>query len=463
MQTIVGMLSYISFVDVFNFCVFLTFTVCYAYQLFYVLVGLLRKVEHKPAKKNHKYAAIISARNESAVIGNLLDSINNQDYPSELIDVFVIADNCTDNTAEIAMKHGAFVIERNNTELIGKGYALDYGMNIIFRDCLGKKIGKSVCGKASYGKIQAPKGRKIDQRSGYEAFFVFDADNVLDKNYFAAMNRVYDKGFTVATSYRNTKNFDSNWISSGYGTWFIREARFLSQPRAYLNTSCAVSGTGFFTDVKIIEKAGGWKWFLLTEDIEFATNNIIHANRIGYAPDAVLYDEQPVTFKDSWNQRFRWTRGFYQVFVKYSGQLVKHIFTNPKGYRFACYDMLMTIAPGLLITVIAILFNLVIIILGICGVLSAGMVIAASLSSIVFCLANYILFMFVLGVITIFVEWYKFRSKTGAKIGAMFTFPFFMLTYIPIAIIAVFKKVKWTPIKHTIAVDPKEFAEQKSK
>ena len=104
--------------------------------------------------------------------------------------------------------------------------------------------------------------------------------------------------------------------------------------------------------------------------------------------------------------------------------------------------MLMTIAPGLLITVIAILFNLVIIILGICGVLSAGMVIAASLSSIVFCLANYILFMFVLGVITIFVEWYKFRSKTGAKIGAMFTFPFFMLTYIPIAIIAVFKKVK---------------------
>lgn len=218
MQTIVSMLSYISFVDVFNFCVFLTFTICYAYQLFYVLVGLLRKVEHKPAKKNHKYAAIISARNESAVIGNLLDSINNQDYPSELIDVFVIADNCTDNTAEIAMKHGAFVIERNNTELIGKGYALDYGMNIIFRDCLGKKIGKSVCGKASYGKIQVPKGREIDPRSGYEAFFVFDADNVLDKNYFAAMNRVYDKGFTVATSYRNTKNFDSNWISSGYGT-----------------------------------------------------------------------------------------------------------------------------------------------------------------------------------------------------------------------------------------------------
>ena len=259
MQWLLSTLSYISFVDVFNICVFLTFTICYAYQLFYVLVGLLRRKDHPKAKVNHKFAAIISARNESTVIKNLIDSIKNQDYPSELIDIFIIADNCTDNTAQIALDNGAFVIERQNGELIGKGYALDYGMNIIFRECLGKHIGKSVCGKASYGKILTPAGRAIDKNSGYEAFFVFDADNVLDRNYFTAMNRVYDAGFTVATSYRNTKNFDSNWISSGYGTWFIREARFLSQPRAYLNTSCAVSGTGFYTDVRIIEKAGGWK------------------------------------------------------------------------------------------------------------------------------------------------------------------------------------------------------------
>ena len=210
MQNIAAMLSYISFVDVFNFCVFLTFTVCYAYQLYYVLVGLLRKVEHPKAKKNHKYAAIISARNESTVIGNLLDSIKNQKYPQELIDVFVIADNCTDNTADIALEHGAYVIKRQNSELIGKGFALDFGMNIIFRECLGKIIGDSICGKASEGKIICPKGKKLNKSSNYEAFFIFDADNILDKNYFAAMNRVYDNGFSVATSYRNTKNFDSN-------------------------------------------------------------------------------------------------------------------------------------------------------------------------------------------------------------------------------------------------------------
>lgn len=457
MQMITSMLSYVSFVDVFNFCVFFTFTVCYAYQLFFVLVGLLKRKDFPKAKKEHMFAAIICARNENTVIGDILQSIKNQTYSQDKIDVFVVADNCTDNTAQIALEHGAYVIERQNSELIGKGYALDFGMNVIFRKCFRKNIGPSICGRADSGKIIAPEGKPIKNNSPYEAFFIFDADNILDKNYLAAMNRVYDSGFSVATSYRNTKNFHSNWISSGYGTWFIREARFLSQPRSFLNTSCAVSGTGFYVDVDIIEKAGGWKWFLLTEDIEFATNNIINCNRIGYAPDAILYDEQPVTFKDSWNQRFRWTRGFYQVFVHYGGKLFTHIFTNPKGHKFACYDMLMTIAPGLLITVIAIVFNLIIIILGICGVLSAGMVITASLSSIIFCLANYVLFMFVLGIITIFVEWYKIRAKTSKKIGSMFTFPLFMLTYIPIAIIAVFKKVKWTPIKHTISVDPSDF------
>ena len=146
------------------------------------------------------------------------------------------------------------------------------------------------------------------------------------------------------------------------------------------------------------------------------------------------------------------------MFVHYGWKLFTHIFTNPKGHRFACYDILMTIAPGLLITIITLLFNLVIVILGICGVLTAGMAISASLSSIIFCMVNYILFMFVLGVITLFVEWDKVKAKTTSKIKAMFTFPLFMLTYLPIAIVAAFKKVGWKPIKHTIAVNPDDFS-----
>ena len=106
--------SQISFVDIFNFCVFLTFTICYTYQLYYVFVVLTRKPKELTAKKNHKFAAVISARNESAVIGDLIHSIKVQNYPSELIDVFVIADNCTDDTARVAREAGAIVFPRSN-------------------------------------------------------------------------------------------------------------------------------------------------------------------------------------------------------------------------------------------------------------------------------------------------------------------------------------------------------------
>ena len=428
--------SQVSFVDIFNFCVFLAFTICYTYQLYYVFVVLTRKPKQLVAKKNHKFAVVISARNESAVIGQLIHSIKVQNYPSELIDVFVIADNCTDNTADVAREAGATVFPRFNTEQVGKGYALDYGFNVILS--------------------------KYADR-GYEAYFVFDADNVLDVNYFREMNKTFDNGAVASTSYRNSKNYDSNWISAGYAVWFLREAKFLNQARLTLNTSCAISGTGFYISAKVIERNGGWKWHLLTEDIEFSANSILEGERISYTPTAILYDEQPVTFRDSWNQRFRWAKGFYQVFWHYGARLAKGIATNPKGSRFACYDMLMTIAPGMLLTIISVTFNAIIIALAAAGVMSTGVMVASSLSSIFFCLMNYMVFMFMFGVLTTFVEWDSIHSTTGKKILYMFTFPFFMLTYVPIALVALVKKCDWKPIKHSINVDVQEFAESESR
>ena len=147
---------------------------------------------------------------------------------------------------------------------------------------------------------------------------------------------------------------------------------------------------------------------------------------ISYTPTAVLYDEQPITFRDSWNQRFRWAKGFYQVFGKYGARLAKGIVTNPKGSRFACYDMLMTIAPGMLLTIVSVLFNAIIIVLAATGAMSTGVMIASSVSSIFFCLFNYLMFMFMFGVLTTFVEWDSIRSTTRKKVRYMFTFPLFL-------------------------------------
>ena len=426
------LLSGVSPIDILNLAVALVFTACYGYQLFYVFYVLTHEPKKLTAKKNHRYAVMISARNESAVIADLIHSIKVQNYPQELIDVFVIADNCTDDTAQVARDAGAIVFPRFNTKEVGKGYALDYGYH-----CIRERYGDR----------------------GYEAYFVFDADNVLDVNYFREMNKTFDNGAKVSTSYRNSKNFDSNWISAGYGVWFLREAKFLNQARLTLNTSCAISGTGFYISAEILDATDGWKWHLLTEDIEFSTCCVLNGIRISYTPTAVLYDEQPITFRDSWNQRFRWAKGFYQVFWHYAPKLVRGMFTNPKGSRFACYDMFMTIAPGMLVSFITVFFNLVVLILGATGAVSTGVAVASSISSVIFCLISYMLVMFTFGVLTTFVEWDSFRTTTSNKVRYMFTFPLFMLTYIPIGAVALFKKCEWTPIAHTISVNVEEFSE----
>ena len=428
--------SQISFVDVFNFSVFLAFTICYAYQLFYIVQVLASKPTELTAKKNHRYAVLISARNESAVIGNLIHSIKVQNYPQELIDIFVVADNCTDNTAEIAEEAGAIVFRRNNLDQIGKGYALDF------------------C-------IKAIRAQYADR--GYEAYFVFDADNVLDVNYFREMNKTFDNGAKASTSYRNSKNYDSNWISAGYAVWFLRECKYLSQARLLLNTSCAISGTGFFISAELIDRAGGWKWHLLTEDIEFSADTILNGEQISYTPTAMLYDEQPVTFRDSWNQRFRWAKGFYQVFGRYGLGLAKGFFTNPKGRRFACFDMFVTIAPGMLLSILTFTINGTVALLTALGVMSFGVAVSTCLSSMFFCVFNYMLIMFSFGALTTFTEWDNIHAPASHKIRYMFTFPAFMLTYIPIALVALVKRAEWKPIAHTISVDVETLAKGEQK
>ena len=441
-DTVASQVSALSFVDIFNFCVFLAFTICYTYQLFYVLVVLTRRAPKKVARANHRYAVMVAARNEETVIADLIHSIKVQNYPAELIDIFVIADNCTDNTADVAREAGAIVFPRSNDKLVGKGYALDYGLKAIWEQYADRD---------------------------YEAFFVFDADNVLDVNYFREMNATFDNGAKASTSYRNSKNFGSNWISAGYGVWFLREAKFLNQARLTLNTSCAVSGTGFFIAADILKAAGGWKWHLLTEDIEFSANSILEGTRISYTPTAILYDEQPITFRDSWNQRFRWAKGFYQVFWHYGARLAKGIAVNPKGARFACYDMLMTIAPGMIFTLLSAFVNATYLIVGSLshGFIATQAELSMCVGSLIMTFFSMYFVFFLLAIITTISERkhiHCHKNRRWIIFTNLFTFPLFMMTYIPMTVVALFKKVEWIPTKHDIAVNVEDvLAEDASK
>ncbi|MCR5184248.1 MAG: glycosyltransferase family 2 protein [Opitutales bacterium] len=391
------------------------FLLFYSYQFFYIPIPHLLRDRPLPEGRKNRLGIMISARNESAVIGELIDSLNRQTFPREQFEIFVVADNCTDNTAEICRSRGAIVFERFDQNKIGKGYAL----NFLYKKIVGQ-----------YGA------------DAFEAFLVLDADNILSSQYLEEMNKTFSAGYEVCTSLRNSKNYGDNWISAGYALWFLRESEYLNHPRMLLGTSCAVSGTGFLFSSKVIREADGWNFFLLTEDIEFSVYNILKGRKIGYAKNAELFDEQPVTFAQSWRQRLRWAKGYFQVWGHYGCGLLKNIF-SPQFT--SCYDMTMTIMPALILTLGA-LGNFLV---GAVFAFIFGWQFSVLLESLLFTLLGMYFTLWLIGAITTVSQWRRIYCSSFKKIFYTFTFPLFMLTYVPIALTAMFKKVGWKPIAHT--------------
>ena len=397
-----------------NLVIAIIFCICYSYQFLYVIESLMKKDKPHQETKAHRFAVLIAARNEETVINHLIDSINTQTYDQGEVTVFVVADNCTDQTAACARKMGAIVYERFDQTKIGKGHAMEFLLNQMEKD-------------------YAP----------FDGYFVFDADNVLDQNYILEMNKTFSDGYDIITSYRNSKNYGDNWISSGYAIWFLWESEFLNRGRMLLGTSCAVSGTGFFFSRRIIEKYGGWKFFLLTEDIQFTVDNVLSGEKIGYCRQAMLYDEQPVKFQQSFRQRMRWAKGFFQVFHRYGLDLFKGSLQR----NTSCYDMLMVIMPAIILTLFTLIFNGSMILFGDYTTYQDDLIMMMMGRMI---LNMYFMLVFI-ATVTTATQWKNIHTTSFKKLAYIFTFPFFMFTYIPITIVAFFKKVEWQPIEHSRA------------
>lgn len=397
--------------------------VCYFYQIVYLFLPfLIRRKPHAPAART-RYAVLIAARNEERVLPHLLDSLRAQDYPSELFEVFVVADNCTDRTAAVAREHGATVFERFNTEQVGKGYALNFLL----------------------GQIDSHGGL-----SGFDAFLIFDADNLLKSDYITQINRVCSDGYEAFCGYRNTKNFGGNWLSSGYGIWYLHDSTHLNQSRMLIGTSCAVSGTGFGFTRQLLERIGGWHFFTLTEDIEFNTWCATNGVRIGYCHDAICYDEQPTDFVQSWRQRTRWTQGGLQVFGKYGLAMLRGI-TKGGMTSYASFETatLSVWGYGMSLLTGGIAFLSILLAKDYIGLLSA---LALSL------LTSY-LSLFAIGALAMATEWDRVPATRAQKWRAMFTFPLFMFTFLPISATAIFRKFQWQPITHSVAISTRELSQ----
>lgn len=272
------------------------------------IFGWIKKREGSAAGclPKKKFALIIAAHNEETVIGHVIDSLNHQNYPRSLYDIFVVADNCTDRTAEIAGNHGAWVFVRQNDLERGKGYALEW----------------------MFAKI-------YEMQDRYDVISVFDADNVISSNYLLEMNRQLCKGHKVVQGYIDSKNPFDSWITCSYSIAFWLANRIFQLPRYYLGLSCGLCGTGFCIDIDVLRKIG-WGATCLTEDLEFTMKLALHGMKVAWAHEAVVYDEKPLTLKQSWRQRKRWMQGHADCAGRFLGPLFRKAFHDADLTAFDC-------------------------------------------------------------------------------------------------------------------------------
>lgn len=424
MNSVIGIITFISSV----------IGIFYLNKWIYAIVGLRDTRKYPEANKHHRYGVLIAARNEEFVIGDLIESIRCQDYPQELVDIFVVADNCTDHTARIATCAGAVCYERTDHHNKSKGYALQFLVDRIRRD---------------FG-IES-----------YEGYFIFDADNLLKKDYIRRMNDSFDAGEKIITSYRNSKNFTSNWISASYGIHWLRTCRMEHGGRSLLKLACRIQGTGYLFASELIK--GGWNHTCLTEDRAFCADAVVRGYRIAYQHEAQFYDEQPDDLATALRQRLRWAKGNLIVTRHTGGMLLRQMFCGKSlKKRILCADMLTIVYPRsmmLLIKKITVYFLRIIILVHtvqsvnfgneLWSLTAVGLLEAAKTYAQRAITASYILF--------------AERKRIG-KIGFWqriyycLTFPAFDTIGKIACVIALFARVEWKPIVHKVSLSSEKIS-----
>ena len=393
-------------------------TIYWLYQLVVSVCSLI-KLKDKPLKikKDHKFMAIIPAHNEEAVIGNLVESLKAQDYPQDKYDIYVIADNCTDDTAKVAKEAGAIVMKRFDDVNKTKGFALNWFLK-----------------------------QKIEENADYDAFCVFDADNIVDKNFLKNMNKKLCQGEEVVQGYRDIKNPTDSWIASGYAIFYWMMHRFYHLARYNLGLSPLLNGTGFMVKFDLV-KPNGWQTITLTEDIEFSLMNIAEGRKLGWATDAIVYDEQPITFMQSWSQRSRWTVGHLQCMQHYTKDLAKGVVNHKTLMNF----------DGLLYMFGIPMMILTLLLLGINSLLYMGN--EMTTIDLIWSFAKYGISTFIVPIIISVIIMKLDKREIKPMIKGIICYPIFMGSWILINLkCLVNPNTKWEKINHVRDIKIREVA-----
>ena len=251
---------------------------------YFLIVALFALKKPKPiprANPKTRFACVIAARNEERVIGELVQSLLRQNYPKTLFDIYVMPNNCTDHTALAAIRTGAAILKPRG-EVRCKGDALHEAFETLLR-------------------------------KDYDAFCVFDADNVVDADFLSRMNDAFLAGAKVTKGAMRVKNPQDSPLCGCYGLYFTCFDFFFSRARMNCGLSSKLVGTGFAVHRSVLEQSGGWNSATIAEDAEFAAYLAETGTRVWFVPEAVTYDEAPASVRVSLRQRRRWSSGIMDV------------------------------------------------------------------------------------------------------------------------------------------------------
>lgn len=363
------------------------------------LVRFYKGVLPQKQKEANNFSILIPARNESNVIEDLLKSIKNQSEKINFENVYIIIENKSDKTIKIAKKYSANIIIREKLNLKRKGYAL---MEAI---------------------------EKITEEKIYDAYFIFDADNILDKDYLKEMKKTYLEGYSIGIGKRKIKN-KTNSIAISSQLIFTLINDLSNKNRNKYNVNANASGTGFYISGKIINKLKTYPFHSLTEDYEISLYAVINNLTTKYNEKAIYYDEQPTDYKTYFNQRTRWVKGYFETRKIYTKDLIKKLKLDNKNYK-SVYTSLIGV------------YDLILILIGLlikCYKYPLEIILAVYTALIIFT------------ILLLYKENININKTLYLKV--LLINPLLLLTYIPCLIKSIFKKdIEWTVIQHKEKLD----------
>lgn len=310
------------------------------YQMLLSLLALKGKeIEDFQTDRKRKFVVVIPAHNEEKDIAKTLYSLFSLVYPKNLFNLVVVADNCTDQTARIARKLGAKVLERTHKEKRGKGYALRWAFDQI-----------------------------LDWDENYEGIIVLDSDSLISGNYLEVMNYYIENGSKVIQSSDLVLPQPGAWSSESIRIGFLLYNYVKPVGRKVLGLEMGLRGNGMCFTPEIL-RAYPWKAWSLTEDVEYGLSLILKGVHIDFAPEANVWAQMPVKAKNAESQRERWEMGRYPIIKKYAPQLMKGFFSRRVFKNVDAFIDLVTppLVNLLLFVIIMIVLNLT---LALAGVIS---------------------------------------------------------------------------------------------